>query len=141
MQLQQRTEKYRRQHEVLVDLAVELQTLSQNIESLPQAKEARTLLDRFAGKLVVHLAKEDKSLYPDLEASGNREVMMMAQCFKREMGGLAETFNTYTRKWVSPDKIVNNADEFRSETAAIVDTLAKRIDRENNELYAMADSI
>lgn len=141
LRLQQRTDKYRKQHDDLVSLAGELQSLSENIETIDQAKQARQKLDRFAGKLVVHLAKEDKSLYPDLESCGNREIEQMARRFRQEMGGLAAAFEAYNRRWVSPGSIAADADRFRNETGAIIDTLARRIERENSELYATADAM
>lgn len=139
--LARRTQRFRNQHDVLVAMAVELSERSQSIDSLEAAVAIRDLLNRLAGKLVVHLAKEDESLYPRLLESPESSVVAMTKKFIREMGDLASTFETYNKRWVTPANILERQDEFRSETATIVGALGERIDRENNQLYNMADSL
>ncbi len=136
-----RTEKFRGQHNVLVFQATDLHKRATSIETIEDAREARQLLNHFAGKLVVHLAKEDKSLYPTLLAATDPKVVALTQRFIREMGDLAATFDSYTKSWVSPQKIFENKDEFAAETTAIVTALGQRIDKENNELYVLADEL
>ena len=140
-QMARRTEKFRRQHDVLVDLAGELDRLSKSIETLYDAKVVRSHLNHFAGKLVVHLAKEDKSLYPKLLESSDTQVVVLTRRFIREMGDLSATFDEFTKRWVGPADILVQKDEFQAELAGIVSALAKRIDKENNELYTLADDL
>lgn len=136
-----RTEKFRGQHNVLVYHAEDLYTRATSIETIEDAKAARKLLNHFAGKLVVHLAKEDKSLYPTLLKSSDPKVVALTKRFIREMGDLAETFEGYTKRWVNPQTILENNEDFAAETKSIVTALGQRIDRENNELYVLADEL
>ncbi len=140
-QIAKRTEKFRRQHDVLLNLATELDGRSTSIHSLEDAKVIRTQLNHFAGKLVVHLAKEDKSLYPKLLESSDAQVVSLTRRFIREMGDLSSAFEAFTKRWVNPTDIFEQRAEFQSEMAGIISALATRIDKENNELYTLADSL
>jgi hypothetical protein len=84
--------------------------------------------------LAIHLAKEDKHLYPQLKASPIAEIAVMAARFEAEMGGLAEGFAAYGRKW---DAQAMHADweGFCKDTRQILLTLRWRIEREERDLY------
>ena len=140
-QLAVRTRRFRSQHDVLLTMAVELKQLSQTVSTLEEAKQVRDHLNRLAGKLVVHLAKEDKSLYPQLLAASDKTVVALTKQYIDEMGDLAEVFNLFNRRWVTPRFIYKYQDKFEAEAAAIVEALATRIDKENNELYVLADAL
>lgn len=139
-QTARRTDKFRGQHDHLLKLAVELGELSSSIASLEDAQQARAVLSNLGGKLLVHLAMEDKSLYPQLLASGQSEVVSLTKQFMDEMGGLAEAFEAYNKRWAGAATILEQSDTFQTETAGIVAALGTRIDKENNQLYPMADA-
>lgn len=99
------TDRYRVQHRELIALAGEIRTKLRR-DSLPaEAASGRELLSTFASILSLHLAMEDKALYPQLQA--DPKTAEIAHRYQRDMGGLA--------------------------------ALSKRIERENNGLYAAAD--
>jgi hemerythrin-like domain-containing protein len=140
-QIGRRTQRFRNQHDVLINMAVELQEISAVIPTVDDAKKVRDHLNRLAGKLVVHLAKEDKSLYPKLLESADAQVVSLTKRYITEMGDLASVFELYNKRWVTPLFIYKYQDKFQSETASIVKALAARIDKENNELYVLADAL
>lgn len=140
-QIGRRTQRFRNQHDVLINMAVELQEISASIASVEDAKLVRDHLNRLAGKLVVHLAKEDKSLYPKLLESNDAQVVSLTKRYISEMGDLATVFELYNKRWVTPLFIHKYQDKFQLETASIVKALGSRIDKENNELYVLADAI
>lgn len=140
-QIGRRTQRFRNQHDVLINMAVELQEISATIATVEEAKQVRDHLNRLAGKLVVHLAKEDKSLYPKLLESADLQVVSLTKRYISEMGDLAKVFELYNKRWVTPLFIHKYQDKFQSETASIVKALAARIDKENNELYVLADAL
>ncbi|NIQ08672.1 MAG: hypothetical protein GWO08_01590, partial [Gammaproteobacteria bacterium] len=62
------TQQFRQQHDDLLTIATKMAE-SFDVDSLSRdAKEMRALLSELAGKLKVHLAMEDKHLYPKLLA-------------------------------------------------------------------------
>ncbi|MBI4902166.1 MAG: hemerythrin domain-containing protein [Acidobacteria bacterium] len=101
----------------------------------------RELLADFSGLLKIHLAAEDKALYPLLLQHKDPAMKAIAGKFMTEMGGLRTALEAYLGKWPSSASITQKPDSFRSETTALFHALRKRIDRENSELYPRVDSL
>ena len=98
----------------------------------------RTLLSNLAGKLNLHLAMEDKALYPRLMEKKDAESGVLARKYMDEMGGLAQVFTTYNSKW-QVSAISADAAGFCRETQTVFAALGKRIEREDNHLYPLVD--
>lgn len=102
------------------------------------AWDTRGLLSVLAGKLKVHLALEDRILYPALQSSPNENVRSLSQQFSDEMGGIAKVFQSYMDKWPHAMAIEERPQEFVDDTQGILEVLGKRIEKEENVLYPMA---
>lgn len=130
----------RRQHDAILALANELIAAQASLRIPAEAAEAARRLAKLTGVLQLHLAAEDKSLYPRLKASGDAEVAETASRFMDEMGGLARAYGDFDAKWRSEAAILSDPAGFRSQTAEVVAALSTRIARENKELYPLADA-
>ena len=135
-----RTQSYRDQHEHLLALAGKLGGLLAKPDEAFPAPEARHLLSEIAGKLNVHLAMEDKHLYPSLLIHADATVQSTAKRFIDEMGGIATVFKAYLADWPTPMAISQNPTKFRASTQGILQALGTRIQKENAELYALVDA-
>lgn len=134
-----RTESFRKQHD---DLALALQKIESMIKASPlNATELSQLLASVAGKINMHLAMEDQSLYPAMLKSNNTKVVEAAKKFQAEMGGLKEVFVKFCQEWGIASKISANEDGFRTQMTGIIAALRKRVAKENTELYPLADQI
>jgi hypothetical protein len=130
------TDNFRRQHQDLLALAGEI---AGKLKAQPaDARGLRNLLSALAGKLTVHLAMEDKALYPRLVQENVDNSRALADAFQQEMGGLAGTFADYNQKW-QLDAIAADPAGFASETHKVFAAVGRRIARENSELYPLAD--
>ena len=133
--------RYSNQHEEILNLATDL-AKHLNIDSLKQdANPARKVLSGLAGRLKVHLAMEDKSLYPQFMKSGDENTQRTAEEFQSEMGGLAQAFNSYVSAWPSSLAIQENSGPFIEQTKQIYEVLSKRIEREESTLYPLAEAL
>lgn len=135
-----KTQTYRDQHDQLLAQARQLGTLLANPDPSFPAADARRLLSEIAGKLTVHLAMEDKHLYPNLLTHADPRVRGTAQRFVDEMGGIAAAFKGYLSAWPTPNSIAQNPAGFREATKGILQALGARIQKENAELYALVDA-
>lgn len=135
-----KTQNYRKQHDQLLEIATDIskQLSEDNLSS--DANGVRILLSNFMGKLKYHLAIEDKSLYPNLLAHPDEKIVSTAQEFIDEMGSMGKVVEAYNSKWSSAAKIQSDAADFIRETKNVFGVLAKRIEKENNELYKMVDN-
>ena len=96
-------------------------------------------LAKIAGVLRTHFAIEDRVLYPMLIASENREAAVAARVFEREMGSLTDQFERFLQRWGRSAEIAAAIPQFRYECDMMFSALRDRIDRENRELYPLAD--
>lgn len=136
-----RTQNYRDQHEQLLGLAGELGGLLSSPDNAFPATQARHILSEIAGRLTVHLAMEDKHLYPNLLQHTDTAVRQTAERFVNEMGGIATVFKTYLANWPSADAVARNPAGFRSATQGILKALGGRIQQENTVLYPLMDAL
>lgn len=130
------TDKFRAQHDDILQVAG---TITAQLKANGDPAALRKLLSNLAGKVNFHLAMEDEALYPRLMTGGSAAVKTRATKFKDEMGGLGRVFTEYNNRWQT-SAIRADFDGFANETRKVFGALAKRIERENNELYPLADS-
>lgn len=134
-----RTDKFREQHKKIGDIVKELQGIMSEKSLSDNPKQAVVLLGRLSGVIKLHLAMEDESLYPNLAKSADTKVKGVADKFIKEMGGIAKAYLAYADKWT--DKAVKeNPKGFISETNGIIKVLGERIQKEESELYPLADA-
>lgn len=136
-----RTDNFRKQHVEILTIAREInQQLGPEL-SEQEAGAIRRQLSKLHGIVGLHLAMEDKSLYPSMLQSKDADARSLAQQYADEMGGLALAFNTYMQTWGSNAAVSLAAAEFTEQTKGIFNALSKRIHRENTQLYPIADAL
>lgn len=136
-----RTDRFRQQHNELMALAVELQSLLRTEKLAVDATAARGCLGRLMGKLTLHLAAEDSHLYPELKVSKDLTLARLADQFAVEMKGTHAKVAAYNQRWSTATAIRGDASGFCKETREVLTLLGDRIKRENQVLYAAADRI
>lgn len=133
------TDSFKRQHSEILENATKISNLLETETIIHHADEAINLLTALSGKLSAHLTMEDNVLYPKLYEHKHEDVRNTAKEFFDEMGGLTDVFEKYCNKWIDINAIKKQPDDFITETQGLFDALAKRIEREDNILYPMAD--
>lgn len=136
-----RTVTLRKQHESLVMLAGEISELSgAEPAQIDVAALQRTMM-RFDSLLKTHLSSEDTFLYPQMMASADPKTSTTATEFSREMGGLVEEYLAFANVWSNGEAVLRDLDRFRKDWNAILGALSRRISRETEELYPLADAM
>lgn len=134
------TDNFRRQHDEILAIAGEIAARLQPDTLRADTRWVRSLLSALAGKLTIHLAMEDKALYPRLAEADVEDCAALALAFMKEMGGLGAAFAAYNQKWQA-GAIGEDPARFILETREVFGALGKRIERENRQLYPMADRV
>lgn len=132
-------ERLRAEHAALETLSgflMELVTAAQP----PRATELAAVRGMLRDTLVRHLKCEDWALYPRLRATGDFEINRLATIFVEEMGHIAGDFAAYDARWTA-DAAEADWPGFCAETTAILAALGLRIERENRDLYPVAERI
>ncbi len=123
------------QHNKLINEATHILSLIK-ADNVDNAKEILENLNRFGKELETHLIIEDKILYPILRI---RSEIMNTICEKyiAEMGGLRDKVNIFIAKWSNEKLIRDSRKELVHESEQLMTELAKRISKENDELFPL----
>lgn len=103
------------------------------------ADTVRQDLSTLVGKLKIHLAMEDKSIYPKAETSANGDLKTLALKMKTEMSGLAGALISYNDKWATSAKIKENPQGFITETKGVFTALKGRVATEDTQFYPLLE--
>lgn len=125
-------EKLSSEHVELGGIAGEIMRLIG--QATPPMAELSALRWRLSRVLMVHLAREDGSLYPALRRSADATTRSLAAQFEAQMGTLAQDYRDYAARWPA-DAIGADWSQFGAETRRILQALKRRIQREEIELY------
>src|SRR4051795_2592368 len=79
------TDAFRKQHAEIGALVESLKSALASRKIVDESDKVRTILSSLFGKLSVHLAMEDNSLYPRLEKHEDPKLREVAHRFAREM--------------------------------------------------------
>ncbi len=133
------SDMYRQQHKEILAVGAKLAALLDEKALVADAVPARHTLSELSSKVKVHLAMEDKSLYPQLAASKKPGTSTVATQFKQSMGGLVDVFLAFDKKYALPKSIASAPADFIRETKTVIAALGERIKKEEGELYNLLD--
>ena len=86
-----------------------------------------------------HLACEDAWFYPAMIASSDAKAVATAREFQTDMGHLAERLEAFDRRWSSSAVIGADFPCFRSAAFRLFAAFDRRISREDQTLYPLAE--
>lgn len=131
-------EKFKHQHlDILAGIARLRQLAHGGIASNADAIAAGIVA--FSGTIKLHLAVEDRHLYPALEASGEARLVRMSQQYQREMDSIAGAYLQFAGKWNTARHVAEAPEQFRAEANLVLRQLFERIRREDTEFYPAVD--
>ena len=128
-------ETLERQHSEIEEVVANIKQIIANNNIDEDAAEIAKQLSMLTGKLRVHLRTEDTSMYPYLLETGNDKIKALAKEYADEMGHISDGFMAYKDKFNTRTKILNNPQEFFSETKEIFKVLEERMAKEDMNLY------
>ena len=132
------TDNFRRQHVELLELMSSVEHLLDPAKLATEAPQIRHSLSALFGKLAVHLAAEDGSLYPRCQKHADPQVRAIATKFAREMESAKPTVEAFAHKWTDHEIIAKGA-EFCSHAKHLFGILRDRIAREDKDFYPLVD--
>ena len=125
-----------RQHRELVRTATQMfGWLDANKLRTHGAVEAYRTLSSLSGILNVHLAMEDRSLYPHLVEHRDLQLRTLAQRFLNERAALRQRYDEYRASWSSAAVIEGRAERFIDDTRTILGMLWTRMKMEDDVLH------
>jgi hypothetical protein len=134
-----RSDNLRKQHVEILSSAREINALLSDNLSAVDAAAIRPMLSKLAGLISLHLAMEDRSVYPTLAAHPDASVRALGKRYSDEMAGIAAVFGDYMKNWQTTAQMRADPAGFSAASKAVFNALSKRIHFEHNELYPPFD--
>lgn len=132
------TESLRKQHAEMVEAVRQIDAGLDPQRLAASAGEIRNRLSALLGKLTMHLAVEDNSLYPSLAKHANPKLREIGSKFASEMSAVKPSVEAFSKKWTE-SAITKDAAGFCAEAKKLFGVLGERIKRENTELYPLLE--
>lgn len=99
------------------------------------ANDIAKAIMQLRSKVSLHLATENKVLYPAIYALQDAEVTKLAHDFQDEMDGLAQAFEAFCQRWRHAKALADDPEGFRRDANTVIKALHQRIQRENTHFY------
>lgn len=133
-------ERFKNQHvDILTRIAALRKLVHDGIEANAHAI-ARQVRD--LGTVVkLHLAIEDRILYPAVRQSAHPGIAAMGNAYQNEMKGIANEYIRFTNKWSDPQQLAADPESFRAAANQVLKTVYQRMQRENHEFYPAIERI
>lgn len=134
--MQRIIENLTRQHRELVRVATELFGWL-DVAKLQRdgAAFAHRAVSSLAGILKVHLAMEDRALYPGLLQHRDAQLRTLAERFLAERAAIKQQFDDYRQRWPTAAAIAISPEEFIEETRVVLGLLWNRMQLEDQVLH------
>lgn len=133
-------DKFKDQHVQILQKLSFLRELTHGGVTQNAPQIARTILE-MSSTIKLHLAAEDRALYPALQRSGNAELTHLSNQLQNEMGTIAATYEVFARQWSQADRLRNDETGFRRDANEVLRTLHQRIQRENKDFYPRIEAL
>lgn len=127
---------YTSKHEAIKQTLSEIRTLSSSVSD--NAEKIAGAVGRLSAIVQMHLASEDKFLYPDLLSKTSGVERKIAEKYMEEMKGIEKSFSAFASKYRTTSAVKDESAQFLAEMSNIENALTKRMDREEKELYPLA---
>lgn len=89
----------------------------------------------------VHLAIEDRVLYPSLQKNAHPELAAMGRSYQNEMKDIANAYAGFSRRWNTASQVSENEDDFRRDANTVLKQVHQRMQKENREFYPAIEAV
>jgi hemerythrin-like domain-containing protein len=136
-----RTHSFREQHDEILEIvrSIEAELVMDKLKKNPN--NVLKLFAGFSGKLKIHLAMEDKGLYPMLAQHADQSIRSLGESYSKEMTTITDAYMKFSKDWLSPAAIEKDPSSFIASARKVFGLLGKRIEKENRELYTALEKI
>ena len=99
------------------------------------AEQIAGLIVSMSSVIKVHLAAEDRTIYPALETTANGRLAQLGRRFQDEMVKIAADYNSFSRQWNTVGRVRADPEGFRAQANLVLRALYERVQREDRDFY------
>ncbi|NGM87593.1 hemerythrin domain-containing protein [Parapusillimonas sp. SGNA-6] len=127
-------ERFKQQHVEILQGIAGLRKLA-HAGIMDNASDIARAIKALSNVVKVHLAIEDRILYPTLQKGSDPKLANMGRMYQEDMKGIANAYIAFSRRWSSARELMERSDDFRNEANTVLKSLHARMQRENTEFY------
>lgn len=127
-------DKYKDQHRAILGAIAELRALTKAGVAENAARIAAAVV-AMSSTVRLHLAVEDRSLYPALRKGADAALARLGERYQIEMEAIAASYLAFARRWNTAGNVAADPHGFRSEANTVLKTLYLRIRDEDHSFY------
>lgn len=127
-------ERFKNQHIQILEGIASLRKLAHSSIS-DNAHHIAQQITALSTVVTMHLAIEDRILYPSLQNGSNQKLADMGKAYQADMKGIANAFIAFSRKWSTAIAVVNQPEMFRTEANQVLKAVYDRMQKEDTEFY------
>lgn len=132
-------DKFKTDHAAILGGIQRLRDLTQR--GVSASDEIADALVKFSTTIRLHLAAEDKFLYPSLNKSDDPQIVALSQRFEKEMAHIADQFMAFARNWNLGRKIAADFEGFRRAANTTLKPVWDRMQQENSDFYPRIEAV
>ena len=133
-------DKFKQQHLAILASIDALRQLARGGVAA-QAQAIAEQIIAMSGLIKLHLAVEQRFLYPAVQACGVAKVARLGHQYETEMQGIAGDYLAFAGRWNTAARLAQEPEAFRSEANLVLHALYQRMRREDTELYPAVEAI
>ena len=99
------------------------------------AAEIAQRIVAMSSTIKLHLAVEDRVLYPALRKGSDPALARLGAQFQQEMEAIASAYMAFARRWNTADSVKSNPEGFRADANTVLRTVYERMQREDRDFY------
>ena len=127
-------DRFKDQHTQILDSIAKLRRHA-HAGIVEHADQIAQLIVSMSAVIKLHLAAEDHTLYPALEAASNAQLARLGRQFQGEMASIAAGYGVFARQWNTASQVRADPEGFRAQANQVLRTLHERIQHENRDFY------
>lgn len=127
-------DRFKHQHVEILQGIAELRRLAHaGIETNASAIAAK--VNALSTLVKLHLAIEDRILYPAVQNAGDPRLAEMGKAYQDDMKGIAGHYINFARRWSQARQVATEPEAFRNDANTVLKMVHQRMQRENTEFY------
>lgn len=132
-------DKYKDQHRAILGAIAELRALTKAGVADNAGRIAAAVV-AMSSTVRLHLAVEDRSLYPALRQGADAALARLGERYQVEMEAIAAAYLAFARRWNTAGNVAADPQGFRREANSVLKTLYLRIRDEDHSFYPVIEA-
>jgi hypothetical protein len=133
-------DKFKQQHVDILQGIASLRKLALAGVARNAAEIARGIVSMSA-TIKLHLAVEDRALYPAVARSADVDLARKGKEFQQEMDAIAAAYEAFAKRWNNARSLELDEGGFRDDANTVLRQVHERMQRENRDLYPRIEAM